>query len=144
MKQGKWNYTEDIEYDVILVRLHEAKEPKTHWQNAFAGQERQVVRVAYEDKFGKQKRFFIDNQDGSGLRKIDRGGSPDSYHASIDGFDLIRELPESEWQRWDPALHQKSQADADEWMKKNYPEDYEQMLSLRSYIQAIQKKQFKQ
>lgn len=133
MKTGKWNYTEDIEFDVILVRLHQVKEPPMHWQNAFAGQERQVVRIKYNSN-GVAKFFYIDNQDGSGIQKIIAGGGPGSYSAHVERFDIIRELPESEWQVWDPHLHRIYRNACDDWQKEHYPEEFERMEGLRITI----------
>lgn len=134
MKKGKWNYTEDIEYRVILVKLLAADKP-LHWQNRLVGEERQIVEVLHRKGEGEEEyRFWIDNADGSGLRKIERGGGPDSYSAHVDGFEMIRELDESEWQQWDKDKWEAERIAGDEWQKKNFPEEYKQMLSLRKMI----------
>lgn len=130
MKKGKWNYTEDIEYRVVLVRLHKTDERPMHWQNALVGELRQVVEVNY-NRDGETKAFYIDNQDGSGLKKISAGGGPDSYSAHVAGFDLISEVPESEWQQWDPVLHKTERDKCDAWQAANFPVEFERMKGLR-------------
>lgn len=126
LKKGKWNYTEDILYKVVVVRLLPVADPVLAWQNAFAGQERQAVWVMDATNYT----FLIDNQDGSGLRKIARNGGPDSYSAHIMAHELIRDLPESEWQYWDPAKYQASQEAVATWQKENHPEEYEKLQRL--------------
>lgn len=111
MKKGKWNYTENIEYTVLLVKVLAVKEPKMHWQNAFVNEERQVVLV--KCKGGHQ--FWIDNQDGSGLLKISKGGGPDSYSAHINEFEFIRELQEREWQQFDKIKFELSRMKVEDW-----------------------------
>lgn len=135
MKKGKWNYTEDIYYKVILVRLHKVEEPPMHWQNAFAGQERQVLDIWYTIK-GVEKHFYIDNYDGSGLLKISKGGGPDSYSAHVSGFSYLRDLPESEWQQFDKHRYEISRVLVDEWQKTNFPEDFKKMEALREMIRS--------
>lgn len=130
MKKGKWNYTEDIEYRVIIVRLHKVDDPPMHWQNAFIGQERQVVEINYQTH-GVQKAFFIDNQDGSGLLKISKRGGPDSYHASVAGNEFIRELPEEQWQQFDKDLYLQGRAASEQWQKINFPESYAKVQRMK-------------
>lgn len=132
MKKGKWNYSEDIEYRVVLVKLLKVHETPMHWQNAVAGKERQVVEVHARNNTSV---FHIDNQDGSGLFKIAKGGGPDSYSAHLGEFVFIREIPEPEWQQWNPLLHIQLREECECWQKENYPEKFEQMQSLKKLIQ---------
>lgn len=126
MKKGKWNYTEDIEFMVVVVKPKAVAEPKMHWQNAFIGEERQAVEVIHNGRS-----FFIDNKDGSGLRKIERGGGPDSYHASIEDFEFVKVLPENEWQQWDEKKHDQERWIAQSWQKATYPEEFAKIEALR-------------
>lgn len=129
MKPGKWNYTEDIEYTVVLVKILQAQHTPMHWQNAFVGEHRQAVQIHHGSH-----RFWIDNQDGSGLQKIACGGGPGSYSAHLAEFEFIRELPESEWQQWDPLLHRKHREVVAAWQKEHFPEEFERMEGLRKII----------
>jgi hypothetical protein len=79
VQNGYWNYTEPIEYRVIVVKLLPVARPPLHWQNAFVGQQRQVVEV-----FHNGHTFLIDNMDGSGLKKIEARGGPDSMSRYIE------------------------------------------------------------
>lgn len=134
MKKGKWNYSEDIEYRVILVKLHHVSDPKMHWQNAFVGEERQVVEISTKTANGIYV-FLIDNNDGYGLLKISRGGGPDSFSAHVDGgFDFVKELPENEWQQTSKVLHDRDRAIVNEWQKTNFPDEFEKLEALRNAI----------
>ncbi len=134
MKKGKWNYTEHIQYKVVLVKLLPVPETPMHWQNAFAGQERQVVWINYD--FPGETPFLIDNQDGSGLLKISRGGGPDSYSAHIGHYEFIRDLPESEWISWSKVLHDVNRKKVDDWQEEHFPEEFARMNKLRQAIQS--------
>lgn len=134
MKKGKWNYTEEIEYTVLLVKLLPVEKPPMHWQNAFAGEERQVVKITHGDYS-----FYIDNEDGSGLHKISRGGGPDSYSAHIEGFDIIRDLPEQEWNQWDIEKHDEFRKKSDAWAAKHFPEEHKKVQALKTGLAALKK-----
>jgi len=136
MKSGNWNYTENIQYTVVLVKLLPVAQPPMHWQNCFAGQDRQVVKVVCKDGYT----FYMDNQDGSGLLKISKKGGPDSYHASINEHEFIRELNENEWQQFDLLLHKKHRQECDDWQKKNFPNDYKKIEALKQSILDMRSK----
>lgn len=125
MKKGFWNYTEPIIYTVILAKIKKVDDPPLHWQNAFVGEERQIVEIMHENDC-----FYIDNGDGSGLKKIAEGGGFRSYHASVDNFDLIRELPEDEWQQPDPVKREEDKRKVEAWQRENYPEHFRQLERL--------------
>lgn len=56
-----------------------ASQRPTWWCPELEGQRRKCVRVTYQGET-----FFIDDEDGSGSRKVfEEGGGPMSYHASI-------------------------------------------------------------
>jgi hypothetical protein len=135
MKKGFWNYTEEIEYTVVLVKILPVEKPPMHWQNAFVGQERQAVKVSYKDYS-----FLIDNADGSGLKKIAARGGPDSYHASIEANEFIRDLPESEWQQFDKFKFDRYRFLSDAWQKEKYPEEYKKIQALKEGLAAHRKK----
>jgi len=131
MKKGKWNYSEEIYYKVVLVRIAEQHDTPMSWQNAFAGMVRQAVAIESE---GGQHRFLIDNEDGTGLLKILRGGGPDSYSAHIGIHEIIEDVPESEWIQYDPVLHKRQRGMVDAWQQANFPEDFARMQKLRDMI----------
>jgi len=72
MKKGKWNYIEDILYTVVLVRLHEVEGTPLHWQNVFAGQERQVVEVMHNKPDGSEYVFTSTIKMGQASLKLVR------------------------------------------------------------------------
>lgn len=123
---GKWNYTEDIEYKVILIRLEENIQQPYHWQNAFAGEKRQAVYV----KYGAHT-FLIDNEDGSGLYKIAHGGGPDMYSAHIAEYHYISDVPESMWIAYSKEKCQFHQRQYDIWMKAHHPEELKKIVAMR-------------
>lgn len=131
MKKGKWNYTEDIEYTVVEVMLSRVPEIPFHWQNSMSGEVCQAVLIKHGDY-----QFMIDNQDGSGLNKISKGGGPDSYSAHISGCETIREIPEHEWNQWNPIEHKKRRQHHDDWLKEHHPEQFQKIESLRKHIQS--------
>ena len=52
----------------------------TFWHNGLEGTEREAVEVVYAG----QQPFYMDNEDGSGWRKVTVGrGGPGWYHASL-------------------------------------------------------------
>lgn len=136
MKKGKWNYTENIRFKCIVARLLPVANPM-HWQYRLAGQERQIVEIEYCPDGIKPYKFWIDNGDGSGLRKIERLGGPDSYSAHVAEFEFISDLPESEWKQWDPELHNLQNAEMEAWQKENHPEEYGRLLKLREGLQKL-------
>lgn len=130
MKNGKWNYSENIIYRVVLVKLHRVTEPPAHWQNAFEGQERQAVEITKADE---SYSFWIDNADGSGLSKVEAGGGPGSMsrHFIPAAFEIIKEIPEAEWQTWAPHICKATDAAVEEWQKTNVPEAWEKIQALK-------------
>lgn len=132
MKKGKWNYTEDILYKVVMVRILAEPATPMHWQNAFVGEDRQAVLVQYDN----QEPFLIDNQDGSGLLKIAKGGGPDSYSAHIESHELLHDVPELEWYQYDRAQHLIQRGLVDVWQQENFPEEYERMTKLKEMLQS--------
>lgn len=75
--KGKWNY-EDCESQTGTVIIGKSLMP-TWWCSKLEGQRRKCVRVSYGGTF-----FYLDDEDGSGSRKVfDKGGGPDSGHKSL-------------------------------------------------------------
>lgn len=131
MKKGKWNYTEDILFTVVNVRLGVIPEKPLHWQNALVGEIIQAVQII--PRTGGD--FFISNEDGSGLRKIEKGGGPDSYSAHLDGpFELLEDVPEEKWYKWDGFVHALLNIAFDEWAQKNHPEEFAKLQELRKNL----------
>ncbi len=71
------------------VRAVVGKSPRdTWWCAGLEGQEREAVEVVYCDG----PPFYLDNEDGSGWRKVTEGrGSPSWYHASLPVSALAQE-----------------------------------------------------
>ena len=62
------------------------KENPNRWFNAFEGQKRQAIGI----KYGNEKPFYIDNEDGSGLLKLNSGGHNELFHRGLpDGSFVI-------------------------------------------------------
>jgi hypothetical protein len=136
MKTGYWNYIEQVRYTVVLVRLKSVEKPHMHWQNAFAGQQRQALQVFYFTITGECKTFLIDNEDGSGLFKAEGRGGPDymSRHIELENCELLHELEESLWNRYDEQRRRKIDEQIDSWQKEHYPEDFEKLQALKAAI----------
>lgn len=134
MKKGFWNYTEPVTYRVVLVKLLAVDQPRMHWQNALAGEERQAVEITQHAEQGDCGNyvFLIDNGDGSGLLKLEAGGGPGSMHRSVQNFELIGEVTETEWQQWDPQLCKLTDLRVEAWQAENYPEDFAKLKALQA------------
>jgi len=131
MKKGKWNYTQDILFQVVNVVLGPAESIPLHWQNAFQGETIQAVLI--RDFAGYE--FLIDNEDGSGLLKISRGGGPDSYSAHIDGkFEIGCTVPEEKWNQWDEHVSFLRREFVDAWREEHYPEEFRKLQALKASI----------
>lgn len=137
LKNGFWNYTQAVKYHVILVKLLPVAEPKMHWQNAFTGQQRQALQVFYFAPAGECKTFLIDNEDGSGLLKAEGRGGPEymSRHIQLENIEILHELDECLWNKYDPHRRRKIDEQIDEWCKKNHPEEFEQLQLLKAALQ---------
>jgi len=76
-KQGRWNGEPCEALRGTVIVGHVAS--PTWWCAGMEGQRRKCVRVAAGGEV-----FFLDDEDGRGTLKVyERGGGPDSYHASI-------------------------------------------------------------
>ena len=90
MKVAKWNY-ETCQAQAGTAIVGKCERP-TYWHNGLEGQRRRVVRLVYNGDV-----FFIDDEDGSGSRKVfERGGGPDSSHKSIPVDDESTFIPDQE------------------------------------------------
>jgi hypothetical protein len=130
MKKGYWNYTEPVEYRIVSVRLLKVAATPLHWQNAFEGQIRQVVEVTHNGRS-----FHIDNADGSGLKKLEARGGPDSMSRHVDALEFVGPIPNNQIQQWDPAKCRIIDAQVDEWQKTNYPEEHKMLEALKASFQ---------
>lgn len=133
MKKGKWNYTENIDYRVVIVRI-EATPNKMHWQNAFMGEMREVVEIISRRPRETPYTFYIDNADGSGLLKIARGGGPDSMsrHLDVENIYVQSAVDPDKWQHWDVGKCLAIDQEVDEYQKKADPEKYAELEALKA------------
>ena len=89
MSKTFWN-GEPCEARIVVVIV--GKSPKkTWWCAGLEGQERQAVEV----KYGDEKPFYLDNEDGEGWAKVTEGrGSPQWGHSSIPVERVVEALDE--------------------------------------------------
>jgi hypothetical protein len=86
---AQWNY-EPAEAWRGTVIVGKSERP-TWWCASMVGTRRKCVKV---QSWGEP--FFIDDEDGRGSLKVfERGGGPDSYHASIPVDDADSFIPEN-------------------------------------------------
>ena len=135
MKKGNWNYTEDIMWRVVFIKLLPVSEPKAHWQNALAGQKVQAIEVSYP----KQAPFLIFNDDGTGHYKVTHGGGPNLPHRSIDKHEFISEVPESQVMEYDPIIETWINSICDDWCKANHPDVWERLKALKEGLKKLHK-----
>lgn len=77
MKKGKWNY-EDCEAQTGTAIVGKSRRP-TWWCAGLEGFRRKCVKVVYNGGV-----FFLDDENGSGSRKIfTEDGGPGSGHKSL-------------------------------------------------------------
>ena len=89
-KPPRWNY-EPCKAVLGTVKVVKS-ERETWWCAKLEGHRLKCVKVMCGNSS-----FFINNEDGSGFRKVfEQGGGPDSYHASIpvDDPDSFRQSPD--------------------------------------------------
>lgn len=108
---------------MVLVRLLPVKQPVLHWQNAFAGHTRQAVAVEYADK----PPFYLDNGDGQGLFKVEGRGGPEygSRHLQPGAFEIVAQVDESQWQKYDARLLRETEESVEKWGKEMHPEEWQ-------------------
>lgn len=102
-KKPRWNYEPCQAWrgTVIVGRV----DVPTWWCAGMEGQRRKCVKVVSWDG----EPFYVDDEDGRGTAKVyDRGGGPDSSHASIpvddhDSFELIDDGPLEPIEELQPA-----------------------------------------
>ena len=138
MRQGKWNGTENIKYQVVTYKVMPGDIP-TWWQNAFIGTERQGILITHVDKIGipLSAPFLIDNQDGAGWVKIQAGGTPNLSHRSISGEALVdySEIPENEINKvFNFNQYTEDNKIFEDYLKVNHPEDYEKLKRMKSFL----------
>lgn len=88
----------------------------------------EAVKVIY----GKEE-FVISNQYGRGVHKLLNGGWPNLGHGSLpmDGFMKDDDFAIYEY---DEDAFQEYEAKREQWQKKNFPEDYKKIQSLKAMI----------
>lgn len=128
-KNGFWNYTEPVTYRVVLVKLAAVEKPPLSWQNAFAGQTRQAVEITYKG----QPHFYIDNGDGQGLLKAENRGGPEygSRHLHDGAFEIVAEVDEAQWQKYDNVKYWETEFSVQAWQKTNHPEEFQKLQDLK-------------
>ena len=148
LHNGYWNGLAAKFRIVIAIVGPEPAELKDHieksrpglkrylWFVPFIGQHRQVVEVIQDGQT-----FYMDNEDGSGFRKVTEGrGSPQFGHRSFYPAEILSEVCPSEWTKWFPALQDRIQEDVDiAWRqidREGYNEDKEKLESLKRTIQG--------
>jgi hypothetical protein len=72
-----WNY-KPCEARIVRVIVADAPGCPLYWAREFVGQEREAVEVISDGHT-----FYLDNEDGSGWRKVMHGGGPDMGHYSL-------------------------------------------------------------
>lgn len=130
MKNGFWNYTEPVQYRVVLVKIMAVEKPPLSWQNAFAGKTRQVVEINYKG----QPPFYIDNGDGQGLFKAESRGGPECSSRHIQGgaFEIVAQVDEGQWQKFDTQLFYTTEAAIEDWQRINHPGEWQKMQELKA------------
>lgn len=107
------------------------------WFVPFVGQQRQAVEVVYNGTS-----FFLDNSDGSGVRKVTLGfGSPGWGHRSVYPKEVLHEVPKESWQEWSLAVRDIVEAEIREgWLaidRDGYLEHLKDMESLKQSFNKI-------
>lgn len=129
MKNGFWNYTEPVQYRVVLVKIMAVEKPPLSWQNAFVGQTRQAVEINYKG----QPPFYIDNGDGQGLFKAENRGGPEngSRHLQAGAFEIVAQVDEGQWNKLTAGAYLETEKAIEDWQKTNHPEKWEQVQALK-------------
>jgi hypothetical protein len=133
MKKGFWNYTQEIEFQPVLVEVVKIDEPKTHWQNAFVGTVRQGVQC-----FRGNYSWIMDNEDGSGYEKIKRLGGPDSGHRDLTNCKIIEVQDDDKINDFHLLKYIAINEDVDNWQSATHPEEYKKLKALRETIRQMQ------
>jgi len=103
------------------------------WFVPFIGTERQMVEVLADGEV-----FYLDNEDGTGLYKVTKGGGCFTCaHASVYPSAIKRYLLESEWNVYTPTLQAQVRENIEEaWMKldpEGFTEYMERMKKVFDY-----------
>lgn len=134
--RGYWNGELSAAFTIFLIKVLETPEPPAHWQNSMVGTERQAVRITFEGQT-----WLIDNGTGTGYHKVTTGmGSPAVGHRSVGAYEIIKELPQSEWITEINQEQEAAELEAhDHWMQERYPVQYEKLLALRRGLESLRK-----
>jgi hypothetical protein len=123
---------------VAMVKQHEKK---LHWQNAFVGNVRQVLVVHWRMGIKDSYTSILDNDDGSGLAKIESGWWPNMPHREIEIVEEIKELyelPEREWNQFNPLRYQAINAQVETYQEQRFAgdPDYEGLKNLKAVVKG--------
>ena len=101
--------------------------PEGSGENKFAT----IPAIRITSKSGYQ--FVIANHHAYGIHKLEQGGWPNHGHASLplESFHVDNGFTFTEFDEKGLISLQKS---SDEWMKKNYPEEYRKIKGLKKLI----------
>lgn len=131
MKKAFWNGTEPITFQVVEYLVLPAT-VKTWWVNRVAFEVRQGVLI----KTQNGHEFLIDNKFGDGYGKIASGGDPQVGHKSVENFEIKNYdvTADKIIYRLDVKGLQKEHEEHLQWIKENYPEEYEKTQALLKLI----------
>lgn len=107
------------------------------WYTPFIGTERQVIECKAADYT-----FYLDNMDGSGLKKVLNGGWPNDGHYSIYPAEIMHEVPAEHWNHYTPELAQIQKDEIDSaWMgidAEGYTVHKKEMEGILSSLRSFQ------
>jgi hypothetical protein len=134
--KGYWNGEPTATFTACIIKPKENTEKPMYWYNVFSGKERQAIEITYAGQT-----WIIDNNVGDGYLKVTKGqGSPSYGHKSLDNYDFVRYIPESELNIvYDRMLADEEQQEINEYQKMNYPEAFEQHQRLLKSLTDYQK-----
>jgi hypothetical protein len=122
---------------VINILVHSVKEPKAHWQNAFAGELRQAI-VIEQNGYS----FTIDNEHGEGWHKATvEMGSPSASSHHLLGYTTISEVKEEHIRReYNRSAQLIMHETYEGWVKVTFPDVHKKMVALKSGLDEHRKK----
>lgn len=133
------------EPDRIRIAAEAALRPgirRLLWFIPFIGHEREVIEVVLPTD---SEPFYIDNKDGSGLKKVLEGrGSFKYFHRTIYTGEILSEVRKEDWQRHWPALQDRIEEEIDiAWRRldeKAWNEARQQQAGLMETIKNLRGK----
>lgn len=121
---------------VVNVFVHSVKQPKAHWQNAFAGDLRQALIIEQDGVD-----FMIDNAAGDGWLKVTEGrGTPHYGSKHISACTVINEVdPLFVNKVYNQEIYSLHAKEFKEWYKKTHPNDFKRYQELIKRSNEIKK-----